>query len=1105
MKKITLLLAFLMTLWLPAFNGYAMSMEGCNADNTLRIDDDVTQVMPGRFTEYVIDSQKNVTATDVLGRSSELTFVSEKKDSYGFGFSKSAYWLRFCVENAATEPSEWILDVAYPVLTRADLHIRRTGAADAEQRSGASVPFSRRPLDYRNIGYRIPLHEPGMLVLALRVESGGSITIPFSLSRSDVFSKNAVKSDTGFGVYFGIMLAMVAYNLFLYVTIRDTNYLFYVLFICSFALFLSTLNGFTSAVFFTERAEGVVSLVPIGIGSVIVFSTIFMRKFLGADGLPRWVLTGSRIMTALGALGVLVSITLPYAIAIRFCTAITPLNAIIIMVASVISVRRGYEPARYFLAAWTALLLAVTMYPLRAAGLLPANAITANGMQFGSAIEVILLSLALAARIRTMKTEKEAAQAEALRNQTLALEQREKMDRLKDEFLANTSHELRTPLNGIIGLAEASLAYHAADIPGNLRNNLNMIVISGRRLGSLVNDILDFSKLRHEEIALSCRALNLSAMSELVIALSRPLIQQREIVLEHDVPETLPPVWADENRVQQILHNLVGNALKFTRSGRVTLSASVDGNMLIVAVRDTGIGIPADRLSSIFESFNQGDGGIAREFGGTGLGLSITKKLVELHGGVLKVESAIGEGSCFSFGLPLASGQQLELVSDQPVFGKTLVSAPSVVMVQDVPDVSGNHRVLIVDDEPINRQVLRAQLASAGYAVVEAPDGPSALEILADPDAVFDMVLLDVMMPRLSGFDTCVQIRKNRFALQMPIIFLTAKSQIDDVLAGFDAGGNDYLVKPFSRDELLARMKIHLELVTTHRIISEYSKTLEKHVATRTRELVDTQQQLVLKQKMAALGVLTAGIAHEINNPNNFVQVALQNVSAWKKDFDEFFHDLLDEDTDPEIRGAFRAQFDKLDRQLELIETGSKRIDSIVRGLRVVTRLDEAERQDADVLEGLQNTIQLLQPTVAGIATFSSDSTSGLRIACWPAELNQVFMNLLMNAVHAIEDRAKSNQFELPGVVHISTALGRDVLEIIIRDNGCGMDEATRLKACDPFFTTRVVGSGAGLGLSISMDIIRKHDGELLLESTLNKGTTVRVRLPLNGQKKLAS
>lgn len=403
------------------------------------------------------------------------------------------------------------------------------------------------------------------------------------------------------------------------------------------------------------------------------------------------------------------------------------------------------------------------------------------------------------------------------------------LDRLKDEFLSNTSHELRTPLNGIIGIADSLVAGASGAISDGMRKNLGLIIYSGRRLVNLVNDILDFSKLRHHDLQVSLKPLNLNSMIELVFAMSFPLVGKKNLELINDVPVDFPPVLADENRLQQILSNLIGNGIKFTPEGSVRIQAIQVDETIRIAVIDTGIGIAADKLDVIFESFQQGDGSIAREYGGTGLGLAITKNLVEAHGGSIGVDSKPGQGSIFWF--QLAKGEipegsiheQIRMGLEVESLSMHLIEAPSsrdsvdtktsTLVTSDSSASSARARILAVDDESVNLQVLSNYLNLAGFEVVVESDPIVALQHFTDSiKAPFDLVLLDVMMPGMTGFEVCSKIRQRFNGTDLPIILLTAKNQVADLVTGFERGANDYLVKPFSRSELLARIDNHISL-----------------------------------------------------------------------------------------------------------------------------------------------------------------------------------------------------------------------------------------------------------------------------------------------------
>ena len=390
-------------------------------------------------------------------------------------------------------------------------------------------------------------------------------------------------------------------------------------------------------------------------------------------------------------------------------------------------------------------------------------------------------------------------------------------DALKDEFLANTSHELRTPLNGIIGIGQSMIDGATGILNDEQRSNLAMIVASGRRLGNLVNDVLDFSKLRHEKIELRCRPTDLYFLAELVLTVSRTLVGKRPLRLFNRIDADVPLVEADEDRVQQILFNLVGNAIKFTPGGAVEVSARTRGDWLDVTVSDTGPGIARERFDSIFDSFSQGDGSVAREHGGTGLGLAITRQLVELHGGTIGVESELGAGARFTFGMPLSRTSRamfaVEHRLDTPasrVLADAQLADP-VGRAQVQADRNNGYRILVVDDEPANLQALVNFLSLASFQVETAADGEQALQYLASEKRC-DIVLLDVMMPRMSGFEVCQKIRASRSQVDLPVILLTAKNRVLDLVNGFAAGANDYLTKPFASDELLARVNVHLEL-----------------------------------------------------------------------------------------------------------------------------------------------------------------------------------------------------------------------------------------------------------------------------------------------------
>lgn len=444
---------------------------------------------------------------------------------------------------------------------------------------------------------------------------------------------------------------------------------------------------------------------------------------------------------------------------------------------------------------------------------------------------MLLLAFAYWQRTRYRQQKAKAA----LEEQRAA--QLRKVDQLKDDFLANTSHELRTPLNGIIGLAESLLEGAGGKLPGEARYSLGMIASSGRRLSSLVNDILDFSRIRKNDLSLQLRPTDLYAAADVVLALSRPLAEGKNLKLHNKISRRIPLVEADENRLQQILHNLVGNAIKFTEDGSVRITAEEREAEVAVTVSDTGIGIPPDKHQAIFNAFEQADGSVAREYGGAGLGLTVTRQLVELHRGTISVRSEPGKGSQFTFTLPLSGSGERNAPDLDDATGRgapvgrlhdsgweeaitlgAVAEKPAVAAAVSPEEIA---RILIVDDEPVNLKVLENHLRLQGFDVEKAGSGSQALEIM-QRSKPFDLIVLDIMMPKMSGYEVCQKIREMYPPSNLPVVLLTAKNRVADLVEGFQSGANDYITKPFSRDELLSRIRTHLNLNRIHKASGKF-------------------------------------------------------------------------------------------------------------------------------------------------------------------------------------------------------------------------------------------------------------------------------------------
>lgn len=406
-----------------------------------------------------------------------------------------------------------------------------------------------------------------------------------------------------------------------------------------------------------------------------------------------------------------------------------------------------------------------------------------------------------------------------------------KIDAFKDEFLATTSHELRTPLHGISGLADHLLNDHSLSLKVEHQHKLDLIYSTTRRLGSLVNDIVDFASIKHGNITLNKKCVDLNALANSVVGTLNPLVSGRDIRLTTHIANEAQFVLADENRLQQILFNLLGNSIKFTEEGIIQVNAIRADKQITIEIIDTGIGIAPDKYDLLFEPFQHFDEATDSLYSGSGLGLSISRQLVRLHGGELHVNSKVGLGTTIEFSLEFANAPQKESKPQHTATNTPDITLPqldshqnsdhllsketwsrgtseSVIdesrLSSDMSRVVEDSYIFVVDDEEVNLELVHAQLDSAGYMIECFPSGTLLLERLTQQTP--DLILLDLMMPTISGLDVCRHVRQKYDSYELPIMMLTARYQVNDIVDCLSAGANDYLIKPYHEKELLARV-----------------------------------------------------------------------------------------------------------------------------------------------------------------------------------------------------------------------------------------------------------------------------------------------------------
>lgn len=378
----------------------------------------------------------------------------------------------------------------------------------------------------------------------------------------------------------------------------------------------------------------------------------------------------------------------------------------------------------------------------------------------------------------------------------------QRMDKQKDDFLANTSHELRNPLHGMINVAQATLDNRNNQLDEEAQGNLRLLISVGQRMSLMLNDLLDISRLKEGKIRLETNSVNIASIVSGVFDMLRFMKEGKNIEFVLNIPESFPNVEADKNRLIQILFNLVHNAVKYSNEGKIIVFAEEKGGMVAIHVKDSGIGMDQQTLKTLFQPYEQGDSGMTAMGGGIGLGLSICKQLVELHGGTISVKTALNEGSTFIFTLPIAH-ELVKEVNQHPVFME--VAAGITDTKTEVRMNTERSRILVVDDDSVNVMIYKQILSPEQYDVVTCTSGKEALDILNK--GRFDLVISDVMMPYISGYELTRKIRERFSISELPILLLTARSQPEDVQAGFNAGANDYVTKPVDKSVFNARVQ----------------------------------------------------------------------------------------------------------------------------------------------------------------------------------------------------------------------------------------------------------------------------------------------------------
>lgn len=716
------------------------------------------------------------------------------------GFRDGFQWFLITVTNDSSVPY-WFLRAGRPHLDYLDLYVfDADGNQIKHSQLGDRVPFDSRELAHYHLVTPLTLPVNAKRHLLIRAQGNNVIELPATLMTPAAFNAHDNRLSVFHGLYFGAIAAMCLFNLLIFLSIRDPSYLLYVLYLGTFGLNLFTREGLSYQWLWPDATLWNHYSLPVLNLLTLAFSILFASQFLE---LKKRAPRIHRILT-FSALALLVAAPLTlfnFHFSIQATTATVMPWPFVAVGLSVWLIIKGYSPARYFLLAFAAVAIATVLYVLKTFQLVEGGWLLENAMQLGTFTEAVLLSFALAHRMTVLKSENARIQREA--NEVLEQRVDERTRELnsalsaRSEFLAVMSHEIRTPLNGIIGTVDM---LKGTSLDEEQQHNLNVIEQSGNSLLNLINDILDYSRIEAGKMPIEHTSFSLTDLINESLALFQHKAHVHSNTLLTELDRHLGEhCLGDPVRLRQILVNLIGNAVKFTSNGLITVKAERDEHnpdYVYFEVSDSGIGIAPEQLRHLFDHFHQGDSSTSRRYGGTGLGLAICRQLVEIMGGEIGVDSRQNEGSRFWFRLPLPS---------------TRAETAYLSQHDDSEQVSlSGGRLLIVDDNHINLMVAEGLCQKLGYDTEVAESGMEAIAVLMSTQQSFDLILMDCEMPDMDGFETSrsiIKLQQEGRLPWIPIVALTAHAVPDKIHACHDAGMVAHLAKPINKARLMATLK----------------------------------------------------------------------------------------------------------------------------------------------------------------------------------------------------------------------------------------------------------------------------------------------------------